>query len=213
MTDRRTLTRSRLRPAAAVLTAVAAGQASTDVRRGRDPLRGAALPLALAAGWCVVRDAATRRPYLTYTRGLHGQSASTVTVPPGGLWCVDVTNAGDAGARLVAVSYFATSSHGTVEADDALALRPLFDALELVDERDYLLMRITPAFGFAASATQRLIELPLHVARAFSRLGVTLTYAGPYGERTALTVHVHPPQGLPADVPEASSEGLAGAQQ
>jgi hypothetical protein len=202
MTDRRALNRSRLRPVAAALAAIAAGQATRDLRGGRDPMSGTALPFALAAGWCAVHDAVAPRPLLTYSRGLRKDTASTVTVPDNGLWCVDVANAGDARARLTGVSYFATSTHGDIEGDDALVLRPLFEALDVVDERDYLLLRITPAFGLAAGATVRVMELPLPIARAFSRLGVTLTYAGPFGERTALAVQLHPPHGLPLDRPE-----------
>jgi hypothetical protein len=132
---------------------------------------------------------------------LAAQTVGTVLVPPAGLWVIDVTNAGDAGARIVGSSYFGTTVDGRdVEGVDALDLRPLFDPLGVVDERDYRLLRIVPGFGIPVGGSVRVMELPLPVAHRFTRLGLTLTYTGPYGERTAITVEAHPPHGLPGDL-------------
>jgi hypothetical protein len=204
MTTKRMIARSRLRPITAALAAAASVEGLRDAGRRRDPLRGPTLPLALAAGACAALDAAVPRPLFTYTRGLVPTSKGTVRAPETGLWRVDITNAGDAGANVVDVSYHATPRPGSpiespaTEGCDALDLRPMFDELGVVDERDYLLVRFTSGFGLAAGATVRLLEFPLNVAAAFRRIGVTLTYAGPFGERTVCPVEAIPDHGLPS---------------
>lgn len=200
MTDpepRRVLAHSRLRIASAGLAAASAAVAVHDLRRRRNPLYGPALRLGLAAGWCAVHHELAPRPYLSYTRRMRKEADSAITVPDSGLWCVGVTNAGDAAARIVAVSYFAEPHGGTAVAGDALEIRPVFDALGVVDERDYSIMRLTHGSALAPGARQTLYELPLPVAQKFSRLGVTLTYAGPFGERREVTADAIPPHGLP----------------
>ncbi|HEX8002749.1 MAG TPA: hypothetical protein VF519_08645 [Mycobacteriales bacterium] len=109
---------------------------------------------------------------------------------------MELVNAGDAGARTTALTYFAERDGTMVESGEARDLLPVFEGLG-VDERDYLLVRLTPGGGIGAGSSHRIMELPLTAARAFQRLGVVVTYAGPFGERTALTMEVHPPHGLP----------------
>jgi hypothetical protein len=197
---RRQLAPSRLTPVQWGLTAAAAVAAAGDLCTRRNPLRGPALPLALAAGYVAERNAAEARPRLTYARGLVKQSSGVVATPEGGLWSVRLRAANSRDVRLEALTWFAVAGERRLECDDAVELQDLIASVTGGrDEREFLVVRYTAGSTIASGEPETLIELPLAFGRMFSSLGVRITYPALYGERHELTVETIPPKGLPPD--------------
>lgn len=207
---RHVLSTSWLRSVTAALAVLATGKAAADLRARRDPLRGPALPLGLAAGWCVVKQATTPRPRLTYRRELRDGADLGLALAPVPMWTVTLANSGGAAALVSAVSWFGRRTDGReVAADDALGLAPLFVSCG-VEDRDYLLFRLTAGWSLAPGASETLCALPREIAVQFASLGVTLTVDEGLGAKASYRVEAIPPHGLPQAVllpPEAEDAG------